>query len=259
MPHHHRLRGPRMPLAALLCALAIQDPAAAPAGATASAPAPVAWTLMAPAEGPGVAPGGRLDVRARATVEAGWYIYAMTQPPAGPTALRISVPDGQPFGSAGPVTGPTPTRAWDAAFEIESAKHEGTVTFTVPVQADARAPAGGVALRVQVRYQACSDTLCLRPTTAMLSLPVEIRGAGSAGARPGVEVGSASDRKQVNTDRSASGRRRSESAGIRSASGRNQFETRSESSQSRVGVGRNQVGVGRTQVGVRSEMKRSDR
>lgn len=171
MPRHHHSHRPWGPLTALLCTLAVPLPAAAPARVT--------WTLTAAESRPGVPPGGRLDVRARATVEPGWYIYAMIQPPGGPTALRISVPEGQPFTAAGPVGGPAPKRAWDAAFEIESAKHDGTVTFTVPVRLDADAAAGTTTLTLQIRYQACSDTLCLRPTTETLSLPVEVHGTGS--------------------------------------------------------------------------------
>ncbi len=170
MPLHHHSHRPWGPLAALLCTLAVPVPAAAPAR--------VAWTLTAADDRPSVAPGSRLDVRARAAVEPGWYIYAMSQPPGGPTALRISVSEGQPFTAAGPVAGPAPKRAWDAAFEIESAKHDGTVTFTLPVRLDAGAAAGQAVLKLQVRYQACSDTLCLRPTTETLSLPVEVRGTG---------------------------------------------------------------------------------
>lgn len=137
--------------------------------------AAVVWRLVAP-DAPVVRPGQRLDIRLRAVVERGWYLYAAAQPASGPTALRITVPDGQPFAPAGPVKAPAPTRAWDEAFEAESAKHDGTVTFLVPVQVAATAAPGAATLKVEVRYQACSETVCLRPKTETLSLAIEIRG-----------------------------------------------------------------------------------
>ena len=136
----------------------------------------VAWSLQS-ANGTEVERGGRAEVSLRAAVERGWYVYAATQPAGGPTALRITVPDGQPFALAGPVKAPAPKRAWDAAFEIESAKHDGIVNFTLPLQVAAGAEPGRRTLSVEVRYQACSDTLCLRPRTETLSLPFDIRQA----------------------------------------------------------------------------------
>lgn len=167
------------PLIAVMCALAVAAPGAVPA--------PVSWTLLAPDELSSIPPGDRLEVTARAIVERGWYVYAMNQPVGGPTPLRITIPEGQPFALGGPVTGPEPKREWDTAFEIDTAKHDGTVTFTVPLQVAASAAEGRTTLRVQVRYQACSDTLCLRPKTETLSLPFEIRARGKAIPRPAKE------------------------------------------------------------------------
>lgn len=164
----------RLALVALMCAMAVT--------VSMGAPAPVAWSLVLPPDLPPLRSGDRVEVTARATIERSWYVYAMTQPPGGPTPLRITVPDGQPFASAGAVAGPTPKRAWDAAFEIETAKHEGTVAFTVPLQVAPSAAKRKATLRVQVRYQACSDTLCLRPKTETLSLPVDIAGRDTASA-----------------------------------------------------------------------------
>lgn len=166
---------------ALLLAAAIALPSAqTPSGP----PTPVAWTIAASGKPKPAVPGGRIEVAVRATVERGWYIYAMTQPAGGPTPLRITLAEGQPFTVAGPVGGPEPKRAWDSAFEIESAKHDGTVTFTVPVEIGAGAASGPATLALQVRYQACSDTLCLRPKTETLSLPLEIAAGASRPTGP---------------------------------------------------------------------------
>jgi hypothetical protein len=146
-------------------------------------PARISWSMTVPDAQRAVAPGERLDVAIRAVVERGWYVYAMVQPPGGPTPLRFTVPEGQPFVLARPVTGPEPVRGWDAAFEIDTAKHAGTVVFTVPVEVAEDAVAGKGTLTVQVRHQVCSDTLCLRPKTESLVLPVEVRRTAPPGPR----------------------------------------------------------------------------
>lgn len=166
-----------------LCALLLASAGLAlTAQSPAGPPSPVSWTVAAAGKPNVPVPGSRIDVEVRATVERGWYIYAMTQPAGGPTPLRITVPEEQPFAAAGAISGPDPRRAWDSAFEIESAKHDGTVTFTLPVAIDAAAASGPATFKVRVRYQACSDTLCLRPKTETLSLPLEI-GAGAGRPR----------------------------------------------------------------------------
>jgi hypothetical protein len=148
-------------------------------------PAPVVWTLEAPEARRALAPGQRVEVTVRAVVEPGWYFYASTQLPGGPTSLRITLPEGQPLLPAGPITGPPSVRHWDPAFEIDAAMHAGTAAFTLPLQVARKASVGNVSLKVQVRYQACSDTLCLPPKTETLALPVEIR--ARAAARPARE------------------------------------------------------------------------
>lgn len=95
----------------------------------------------------------------------------------------LTVPEGQPFVLAGPVTGPEPVRRWDAAFEIDTPKHASTVVFTVPVEVAEDAVAGKGTLTVQVRHQVCSDTLCLRPKTESLVLPIAIRRTAPPGPR----------------------------------------------------------------------------
>jgi hypothetical protein len=168
---------------ALVIGLLLAAPLGGRAPAQEAPPARILWSITVPDAQRPVAPGQRLDVTLRAVVERGWYVYAMTQPPGGPTPLRFTVPEGQPFVLAGPVRGPEPVRGWDAAFEIDTAKHAGTAAFTVPVQVAEHAAAGKGTLTVQVRHQVCSDTLCLRPKTESLVLPIEIRRTAPAGPR----------------------------------------------------------------------------
>lgn len=174
MFHHIRAHTVGILLIALLGGLA--------SAAQQAPPAAITWSVALADPRRVVAPGQVVEVTARAVVERGWYVYGMAQPAGGPTPLRFTVPEGQPFALAGPVTGPEPVRGWDAAFEIETARHADTVEFVVPVRVEEGAAADKAPLTVQVRYQVCSDTLCLRPKTESLVLPVEIR--RTAAARP---------------------------------------------------------------------------
>lgn len=134
----------------------------------AGAQTPVHWKVAPAAAAPA---GGVTHVRLIATMDPGWHIYAITQPPGGPVATRITLPQGQPFTLAGPIrVAPPPSTALDESFGIQVQMHEGKAEFLVPVKRSGTAPASTV--RVDARYQACSESLCLPPQTAHLSIPV---------------------------------------------------------------------------------------
>jgi thiol:disulfide interchange protein DsbD len=175
-------------LAAFL-ALGVVAPAA-PAAA-----AEVTWSLTSAARGP-VAAGASFEVTVKAVLEDGWHIYSITQPPGGPITTSIQFPRDGRFALAGPIAGPEPIVGFDPNFNMDTEVYDGpTVTFTAPVQvADSVAP-GSHPLNVNVRYQACTDRVCLPPAVARLSLGVSVGAtAGSPAARdeaarPGATAG----------------------------------------------------------------------
>lgn len=140
-----------------------------------TAPVPVTWTVLASDVPAALRPGDSLALKVGAVINKGWYVYGMAQAAAGPTPLRITVPAGQVCALHGPVRGPRADRAWDALFETETTTHRGLVEFTVPLRVVPNPSAARTAIEIQVRYQACSDTLCLPPKTITLSTPLEIR------------------------------------------------------------------------------------
>jgi hypothetical protein len=135
---------------------------------------PVVWTI-APVPGPLIT-GKTATVRIDAKLDAGWHIYAITQPAPGPTggpiATRISLPDGQPFTLAGdPKPTVQPEIKFDEAFRTNVQVHENTVGFAVPIKLSAATPIPD-SVHVNVRYQVCNAALCYPPQTARLAAAV---------------------------------------------------------------------------------------
>lgn len=154
-------------------------------GANAAAPPnPAAWTVT-PVNGSTVngsrvtgstAVGRTTDVIVNVVLQAGWHIYAITQPAPGPTggpiATRITLPLGQPYTLAGtPIPAVAPEVKYDEAFRMNVQEHSGSVSFHVPARRTAP-QARGDSVHVDVRYQVCNATLCFPPQTAKLAAPV---------------------------------------------------------------------------------------
>ena len=101
-----------------------------------------------------------------AVIQPGWHVYAMDQKPGGPIAARIIVPLDQAFVLVGDIDEPSPTRVYDPNFNMETRFYENEASFAVPLTAT---KAGSTKLSIDVRYQACNDSICLQPTTAQLT------------------------------------------------------------------------------------------
>jgi Disulphide bond corrector protein DsbC len=131
----------------------------------------VTWTLEAPAT---ASPSTPFTAMLRAVVKPGWKFYAMTQSAEGPRPLRVRSADAA-FTIDDPITpNPPPKTVTDTIWSARVSYHERTTAFALPVRA-ARATRGEATLRVAVRFQACSDELCLRPTEMTLERHVTVR------------------------------------------------------------------------------------
>ena len=140
-------------------------------GTHAQTPARVQWSLRA--ESPtALRAGTEVPITLVAAIEPGWHIYSLTQKSGGPIPLTISVPAGDPFVLSGAVTGPKPEIENDATVGIPIELHSGTAEFRVPLKLLSN-PANVVEGRIAVRYQACSNTLCLPPRST--TLPVRLQ------------------------------------------------------------------------------------
>jgi thiol:disulfide interchange protein DsbD len=138
---------------------------------------PVAWTL---AKTPASATAGQtFRIQLTATIEAGWHVYSVSQPPP-PIATRISLPKGQPFTLDGVVDAPAPHVAFDAGFGIDTESYAESAVFTLPIKVSAQA-SGRQVLRVQAYYQTCNDKFCLPPKTVTLETPIDVKAGKQAG------------------------------------------------------------------------------
>lgn len=150
------------------------------AGVGAPAPAaaqedPVDWTITAgPAE---VQAGDWSELTVRAELEPGWHIYALTQAPP-PIATRIRLGPEDVARSRTPKQ-PEPIRTFDQAFGIETEYFEEAVDFRVPFAVSTEP--GKRELTVQVRFQACTNRLCLPPADEHLTVTLAVLPAADGG------------------------------------------------------------------------------
>ena len=105
-----------------------------------------------------------------AEIEPGWRVYAMTQTRNGPSALAITVPPNPAFREAGRAIGPKAFLTYDSTFQMPVEFYKVTATFRVPLVIDSDSDNPHLQGNSDVRFQACSDRLCLLPTTVHVPL-----------------------------------------------------------------------------------------
>ncbi len=107
---------------------------------------------------------GRFEVTLEVDLLKGWHAYASTPEESAYTVLshKLSLPEGvtQVGDWVRPPTHPSPGEPGTAIFE-------GHVLFTCEVEADDRASAEEITCAV--RYQVCDDSMCLPPTSKVLT------------------------------------------------------------------------------------------
>ena len=121
------------------------------------------------------APVGRASVRLHATVEPGWHLYGLDQPPGGPIPTTIKVSEGSPFKIVGEIKTPRPQVKPDPNFVVdgkplETRYFENKAQFDIVVEAEG---ARVNELSLDVRFQLCNDTVCLPPRTKRVSFAGE--------------------------------------------------------------------------------------
>jgi thiol:disulfide interchange protein DsbD len=120
---------------------------------------PIQWTAScSPTR---TTPGSRFFLQLKATIEPDWHLYSTTTPP-GPIPTQITVVESAALKPIR-LLQPPPTSKFDPNFNANSETFEKEVTFWIEVELSPSAPAGPLPITVQARYQACSDTTCLRP------------------------------------------------------------------------------------------------
>ena len=135
---------------------------------------PVQWTGTIAAKAP-IEPGRKATIKVAADIQEGWHVYGLAQPSGGPTPLRVVLDENEVVLTAGAVSGTAPVRKHDASFDLDTQVYTGSFILHVPVVVRQHPAAGKQSVSVSVRFQACSDRICLPPRTVHVSAPIEVR------------------------------------------------------------------------------------
>jgi thiol-disulfide isomerase/thioredoxin len=131
-------------------------------------PDPIKWSIKA---SPSTADKKTLAIELTARIDAGWHLYSTEKIEGGPSPTRITLLPGQQFEVAGDIDSPAPRSAYDPNFQVATEFYEGIVPFTIPIKSTAPS-AASERVRVQVRYQTCTPTICLPPKLIELETSV---------------------------------------------------------------------------------------
>ena len=140
--------------------------------------APTAYVSLEP-----VARGSSFQLAVVLKIRNGFHINAR-KPSAEyliPTDLRADLPVG--FKSAGEITYPKGELHTFTFTKTPLSVYEDKVVLRVPLTAQPDAPLGAQKIPLKLRYQACSQEVCLPPVTLDLDAPVTVA-ATSANSRP---------------------------------------------------------------------------
>jgi Disulphide bond corrector protein DsbC len=131
---------------------------------------PVRWSVVPRSTPLQVTPGRTVPLTIQADIAKGWHIYSLTQRAGGPIPLSIQLVDAADVIVRGVIKAPQPERVFDKNFGIETDLYSGNPRFTIPVGVPGRSLSGFRKFHVAVRYQVCSETLCLPPRTEKLAV-----------------------------------------------------------------------------------------
>jgi hypothetical protein len=118
--------------------------------------------------------GRTATVELSADVQEGWHVYALTQPPGGPTALHVTLDDNDVAQLVGVPSATIPEKRHDASFDLETQFYSHSFALRLPVRLMQPA-AGRQLIPVSVRFQTCSDRECQPPRTVHLAVPIDVR------------------------------------------------------------------------------------
>ncbi|MBK5296374.1 MAG: hypothetical protein JJE40_04385 [Vicinamibacteria bacterium] len=134
-------------------------------------PRAIRWTAQV--VGP-VEAGEVFVVELRATPTRGWRFYGQHQPGVGPTPLSIAAASSG-LSLAGDVKAdPAPEERYDKVWAATVRLHTRETVFRVPLRAQAAA-GGATSVQLRVRWQACSDEICLRPLETLVTTGADVR------------------------------------------------------------------------------------
>jgi len=134
---------------------------------------PIKWTLKPLKPSKPLKAGDKFTLQLTAAIEDGWHLYSTEELPQGPKPTRIVLTPNQPF-ELSDIDSPAPLRAVDPNFGAETEFYEHSATFDLALQVKSDAAPGTHKLVVQVRYQSCTETMCLLPKLLKIDVEVQI-------------------------------------------------------------------------------------
>ena len=135
---------------------------------------PVRWTVVGGGAPRNVVTGRTVRITVQAEIAKGWHIYSLTQKPGGPIPLRLDLVGPADVLVRGVIDAPKPDRTFDKNFGIETELYSGSPRFTIPVGVTGHSLTGIRRFQISVRYQVCSDKVCLPPRTDKLDVALHI-------------------------------------------------------------------------------------
>ena len=139
---------------------------------------PVQWTLTLDQKS--APPGGKVLAKLTGMIEPGWHLYSLTTPKGGPNPTTVSLAE-NPAVAAVHVYQPKPERKFDPNFQLETETFEKSLTLLLEIDLKPDAAAGSTNLTAQVRYQCCTDKICLPPKRKTAVAALAIDAAAKAG------------------------------------------------------------------------------
>jgi len=107
-----------------------------------------------------VSPSSKVQARMTGQFDPGWHIYSLSTLGAIPTTIHL---EPNPAVASYRVLQPAPHRAFDPGFNSDTETFDREVTFLVELALTKDAPGGSHEIALEVRYQSCSDKICIPP------------------------------------------------------------------------------------------------
>jgi thiol:disulfide interchange protein DsbD len=138
---------------------------------------PVSWSLVA--EQGKVAPGSTIVLRLHAQIQDGYHLYSFTTPGGGPIKTTVSLQAGSDIKGLR-IYQPTPDRHRDPNLNVPVETFKNGVDFLLRTTLHKSALSGEKVVTASVRYQACSDVICLPPVTKVATTTIGIEPGAAA-------------------------------------------------------------------------------
>ena len=126
------------------------------------------------------APGARVLLKFKATIEPGWHLYSTTtNTNPGPLPSKVGLAESAPV-TLVQLHQPAPIVKRDEAFNNDQEYYEKEAIFLLEAAVPGNAAAGDLQVMAQARYQACSGTMCLRTKTKTATVTLRVDPAARA-------------------------------------------------------------------------------